>query len=160
MGSSPGPELGAWWKRPPRRARLTYAVVAAIAVGAVIGFLFVVPVPQSTATQYTILVGVPSNASVPSCQGVVFYQTGTYNFNWFVPNGNPTSLNVTDSEGGPTLYTGLTWGEASGSIPVGGPASYYVFCLTVRASTLVEPGSQSVVTVSGALIHKYYAPTL
>ena len=155
--------LGAWWRRPPKRPRWTYAIAVVVLIVSIMGFLFLIPVSHSATANYVLLVAIPSNASSPSCQETVFYQAGIYSFTWFVPNGNPTFLTVynsTDNSTRATLYHGLTWGGEAGSFKVDSPASIYVFCLEVTASYPVEPGPQSVVTVSGGLSYSYSAPTL
>ena len=134
-------------------------MLSLVAVAA-LGVAYYVPVSHAASQEYLILIAIPSNASVPSCQGAVFYQGGTFEFSWYVPNGNPTRLTVTQTTDNVTVYTGLTDGGADGSLSVQPAVSILVFCLTVYAVEVEPPGPSSVVSVYGNLQYSYSAPIL
>lgn len=85
---------------------------------------------------------------------MVFYQNGIFDFYWYVPNGNPTTLTVQNQEDS-TVYSGLTWGSQSASLKVDS-AGIYTFCLGIDA--IAPTGSVPVVTVSGDLIYTIIGP--
>jgi hypothetical protein len=128
-----------------------------VIVVAVPGFLFLAPVPHSATENYLVVIPIPTNSTTSSCDSMVFYHTGVYEFYWYVPNGNPTTLKVQDPAGS-TVYSGLTWGGQSASFKVDSTAASYSFCLGINA--IAQTGSVPVVTVNGDLTYTVVGPLL
>lgn len=151
-----------WWRGRPKRPRWVYWLGVCIVSGSALGVLFLVPVAHAATAQYVVLLAVPSNVTIPSCQGAVFYQVGTFHFTWLIPGGTPLSLTIQNSNGGLILYNQSTLGEGTGSVKVDGAATYYVFCLKSVAPAIgpVGSGLQSVAEVAGGLDYDYSAPIL
>lgn len=145
-----------WWRKLPTRPRWIYVACSVIAAAAVLGVLYLAPVPHSASANYLVVIPIPTNSTTSSCRSTVFYQAGIFDFYWYVPNGNPTTLKVQNPEDS-IVYNGLTWGGQSASFKVDS-AGIYTFCLGINA--IAPTGAVPVVTVNGNVTYEKIGPLL
>ncbi len=140
------------------RQRWKKLLVLEVALVLAIPALLLVPIGHAQSEPYLVAIPVPTSLHSAPCSNVVFDQGGTYSFTWLVPNDNPTTLTVY-SPTGSTLFSGVTAGGSSGSVPVDYPHEVeYRFCLSILS--YVAPGPDPQVTVNGRLAYTTSAPLL
>ena len=161
MSTAPHPRLGRI--TASRAVLLGVLVGSGVTAGSVLGVFYLVPVQHQGSQFYSVLVPVPlrDGGNNSTCTPTIFYQAGTFDFQWTEPTGDPTILLVTDPAGN-WVYYHMGIGGTHGSFEVTDPnQAQYTFCAGRPAGTLTLNETYGlVVSVEGNVEFPYFAPML